>query len=121
MKITKRVFDYTDSDSVQDSPELSAVLICIQRALLLAWVPGIRCTNELNGIQNFELADGTPASLYINELQDKARKGEPIPSPREVLTLFGLPCFSNLPCGAPVPLEGRTSNMLNTSINPEKK
>jgi hypothetical protein len=121
MTVIRRVIDYTNSDSVIDAPELPLALICIKRALLLAEVPGIRCTNNLKGEQKFELAEGTPVSLYLNELIDKARKGENLPTPREVLTLFGLPCFSTLPCGAPVPMFNGSPSTLSTSITPDNE
>ena len=120
MKINYRVIDYTAADSGVVSTGLPVTLICIYRALLIAEVPGIRCTNDLNGEQKFELADGTPLSLYLNEIIEKARRGEPLPTPGQVLTLFGLPCFSTLPCGAPVPISNGSSNTLSTSVTNEK-
>jgi hypothetical protein len=120
MTVIRRVIDYTNSDSVIDAPELPLALICIKRALLLAEVPGIRCTNNLKGEQKFELAEGTPVSFYLDKLIQKARNGEPIPTPRQVLTLFGSPCFSTLPCGAPVPIFNECPSTLNASSTNEK-
>ncbi len=116
MNSIRHVIDYTNSNSGVDAPDLLVALICIQRALLLAEVPGIRCTNDLNGNQKFELAEGTLVAVYLDELTEKARRGEPIPTPREVLTLFELPCFSTLPCGAPVPMFNGGPSTLNASM-----
>lgn len=121
MNTLRRVVDYTASGTRLDSTEMPIMLICLQRALLLAEVPGVRCTNEFNGEQKFEIADGTPLALYFNQLKEKARKGEAIPTPREVLTLFGLPCFSALPCGAPAPICTGGSSIPATPFNPEKE
>lgn len=102
MKIVHRVLDYSAPGNGLGAPELPMTLICIQRALLMAEVPGIRCTNQPNGEQRFETADGYPVHLFMTNLMDKAHKGEEIPLPREVLAMFGVPCFSPLPCGSPV-------------------
>ena len=119
MNTVRHVIDYTASGIRVDAPEMPLALICIKRALLLAGVPGIRCTNQLDGEQKFEIAEGTPVAFYVDHLIDKARKGETVPSPREVLALFGLPCFSALPCGAPVPIYARGSSTPATPFNPE--
>jgi hypothetical protein len=102
MKTATRVLDFEAPNNGLDSPELPFTLICIQRALVLAEVPGIRCTNQPNGMQCFEYIVGSPVGLFIADITAKARKGEGIPSPRQVLTLFGHCCHSPLPCGAPV-------------------
>jgi len=89
MKTVTRILDYHAPNNGLDSPELPRALICIFRALLLAEVPGIRCTNTLQGGQNFETAGGTPVHTFMEHITAKARKGESIPSPREALTMFG--------------------------------
>ena len=102
MKIKTRILDYAAPNNGLDAKELPQGLTCIFRALLLAQVPGIRCTNGLNGIQDFDTAEGTPAHTFMLHLTEKARKGEEIPSPRDALRMFGQCCHSPLPCGAPV-------------------
>jgi len=102
MTTKNRILDYQVANNGKDAPELPTSLICIQRALLLAQIPGIRCTNKPNGEQYFELADATPAQLFMAAITEKARQGENIPSPREALAMFGQCCHSPLPCGAPV-------------------
>ena len=102
MKTVTRVLDYRATNNGLDAPELPRALICISRALLLAQVPGIRCTNTLQGEQNFETAGGTPVHTFMEHITAKARKGESIPSPREALAMFGQCCHSPIPCGAPV-------------------
>lgn len=102
MKHTNRIVDYASQNNGLDAPELPRALICIFRALLLAEVPGIRCTNNLRGDQNFETVDDTPVHTFMAHITAKARKGESIPSPREALAMFGLCCHSPIPCGAPV-------------------
>jgi hypothetical protein len=102
MTKTNRVLDYQAENNGLDAPELPRALICIYRALLLAMVPGIRCTNTLHGEQRFDAADGTPMHTFMAHITAKARKGEGIPSPREALAMFGRCCHSPIPCGAPV-------------------
>ena len=120
MKIIRRAIDQAASNPKAASAEMPNSLVCIHRALMLAEVPGIRCTNQTNGEQLFELARGTPVSLYLDKLADKARKGEPLPSPREVLAVFGRPCFSALPCGAPIPFDNSGSCTPTTTHKHEK-
>ena len=102
MKSPARVLDYDARDNGLKATELPMGLICIQRALLLAMVPGIRCTNRSTGVQDFETSDGTPVHLFMRHITEQARRGEDIPSPREALAMFGQCCHSPLPCGAPV-------------------
>lgn len=102
MTKVNRVLDYQAENNGLDAPELPRALICIYRALLLAEVPGLRCTNSLQGVQNFETAGDTPVHTFMAHITAKARKGESIPSPREALVMFGLCCHSPIPCGAPV-------------------
>jgi hypothetical protein len=102
VSITHRILDLQAENNGLDAPELPRALICIHRALLLAEVPGIRCTNTLHGEQRFDTAEDTPVHTFMAHITAKARKGEAIPSPREALAMFGLCCHSPIPCGAPV-------------------
>lgn len=102
MKTKHRVLDFEAPNNGLDNPALPFTLICIQRALVLAEVPGIRCTNQPNGTQSFEYIVGSPVGLFIADITTRARKGANIPSPREALAMFGQCCHSPLPCGAPV-------------------
>lgn len=115
MKTTSRILDYQAENNGLDAPELPRALICIYRALLLAEVPGIRCTNSLRGVQSFESAGDTPVHTFMAHITEKARKGESIPSPREALAMFGQCCHSPIPCGAPADCHSVTN------LDPEKQ
>ncbi len=114
MKTQTRVIDYTAPQNGAADKELPMVLVCIQRALLLAAVPGIRCTNKASGEQFFETAGDTPVHVFMNHIMQKARAGESIPSPREALALFGQCCHSPLPCGAPVACDNAAALLQKT-------
>ena len=115
MSITHRILDYQAKNNGLDAPELPRALVCIHRALLLAAVPGIRCTNNLCGEQRFETIVGTPVDTFMAHITAKARRGQSIPSPREALAMFGLCCHSPIPCGAPVDCRSATK------LRPRKK
>jgi hypothetical protein len=113
MKTFTRILDHEADNAGWGLPELPMMLICIHRALVTAEVPGIRCTNLPDGGQRFETAYGTPVHTYLHDLKKRVRAGGELPSPRQVLTMFGVCCSSPLPCGAP-PLPGCNAKTTTT-------